>query len=140
MHFITGGAYNGKRKWVKQTYQQPQVHWISAYHNEPIPDRFTETTMIIEGIEQYLKEDVKKMGAQAIRVKWRNQIDKWRIWEKEKPERIVVIIGTDLTKGIVPMEAANRIWRDASGWVFQDIAAVSKRVDMIWYGLNQQLK
>jgi adenosyl cobinamide kinase/adenosyl cobinamide phosphate guanylyltransferase len=50
------------------------------------------------------------------------------------------VIGSDITKGVVPLEKENRIWRDLTGWAYQDTAAKAEKVDIIWYGLNQTMK
>lgn len=35
LHFVTGGAYNGKTKWVKQLYGlENDVLWLSGYRQE----------------------------------------------------------------------------------------------------------
>jgi adenosyl cobinamide kinase/adenosyl cobinamide phosphate guanylyltransferase len=141
MHFVTGGAYNGKAKWVRNHYRlDAHVQWISAYRNEPLPLHFHEDTVVLQGIEAWLKKDAHMQEAEAIRVKWQEFIQQRRIWEEEKDNRHCILIGADITKGIVPIEVENRIWRDASGWVFQDIVAASSRVDVIWYGVSQQLR
>ena len=142
MHFVTGGAYNGKAKWVKKHYtlDDNHVQWISAYRDEPLPLHFHEDTVVLQGIEAWIKRDAANQEAAAIRMKWQEIISKWRIWEEAKNDRRLILIGADITKGIVPIEIENRIWRDATGWVFQDIVAASSRVDIIWYGVSQQLK
>lgn len=142
MHFVTGGAYNGKAKWVKKHYSldADHVQWISAYRDEPLPLHFHHDTVVLQGIEAWIKKDVSKKEAAVIRSKWKEIIGEWRIWEEEKSNRHLILIGADITKGIVPIEIENRIWRDATGWVFQDIVAASNRVDVIWYGVSQQLK
>ena len=53
---------------------------------------------------------------------------------------MVILIGTDITKGIVPIEAENRVWRDVTGRVYQDTVSICNRVDLIWYGINKRLK
>ena len=52
----------------------------------------------------------------------------------------IIVIGTDITKGIVPIEKENRVWRDLTGRVFQDTASICERVDLIWYGISKRLK
>lgn len=140
MHFVTGGAYNGKAKWVRERVVSSDVHWVSAYHGEPLPLHFQKDTVVLQGIEAWIQSDAAEQDATAIRVKWQEIIQRWRIWEEEKENRLCLIIGADITKGIVPIEVEKRIWRDATGWIFQDLVAVSSRVDLIWYGLAQQLK
>ncbi|MBA9027955.1 bifunctional adenosylcobinamide kinase/adenosylcobinamide-phosphate guanylyltransferase [Peribacillus huizhouensis] len=141
MHFITGGAYNGKRKWVRALYEPKQ--WISAYHNHPLPVRsndFSEKKIVLEGIEMWIKNDVESRDGSNIRANWKTYIQSWREWEREEEDRLIIMIGTDISKGIVPMNKLDRTWRDVTGWIYQDLTDLSNRVDIIWYGLNQQLK
>ncbi|MCA0170398.1 MULTISPECIES: bifunctional adenosylcobinamide kinase/adenosylcobinamide-phosphate guanylyltransferase [Bacillaceae] len=144
MHFVTGGAYNGKSKWVKNFYGLTEDHcWKSAYDQTKIPlnvSRFYGDVVVLEGVEQWLKGLTVESGLEECRAIWQSLLGIWRTWESERHERTVVIIGTDITKGIVPMEKEERDWRDLTGWAYQDLAAVADRVDVIWYGLNQQLK
>lgn len=144
MHFVTGGAYNGKAKWVKKYYSLDDdcVQWISAYRGENLPLHFQAETVVLQGIETWIKRDIDQQNPDAAktRYKWKEMIEQWRIWEEKKHARRLVLLGADITKGIVPIDMENRIWRDAAGWVFQDIVAASSRVDVIWYGLSQQLK
>jgi adenosylcobinamide kinase / adenosylcobinamide-phosphate guanylyltransferase len=144
MHFVTGGAYNGKAKWVRRYYglDDTSIQWISAYQDEPLPLHFHENTVVLQGIEAWIERDVSEHDADAaaIRLKWREIIGQWKMWEAATEHRRCILIGADITKGIVPIEVNHRIWRDAVGWVFQDIVAASSRVDVIWYGVSQQLK
>lgn len=141
MHFVTGGAFNGKRAWVKKRYQE--AHWISAYNHDPMPADFQkidENLIVLEGIEIWLRELTKQYDAKECRERWNQFLNYWLTWENLKGPRKVVIIGTDITKGIVPMEKENRLWRDVTGWAYQDLAEMAEKVDLIWYGINQTIK
>jgi adenosylcobinamide kinase / adenosylcobinamide-phosphate guanylyltransferase len=144
MHFIIGGAFNGKRAWVKNYYKVfEHNHWISAYETQTIPkelNAFDQDLLVIEGVEIWLKNLSASMGADKCRELWANCLDNWLTWEQAALHRQLIIIGTDITKGIVPIEAENRLWRDITGWAYQDTAAKSEKVDVIWYGLNQTIK
>lgn len=142
MHFITGGAYNGKSKWAKQFYGlNNECLWLSGYQNDQLDlGDFQGDIVVLQGLDAWIGQDVDSMDAGSIRKKWKGILENWRIWEKEKDGRTCIVIGSDITKGIVPMEAQNRQWRDACGWVFQDVVSISMRVDIIWYGINQQIK
>ena len=142
MHFVTGGAYNGKTKWVKQFYGlNTEGLWLSSYQNDQPDFRdFKGDIVVLQGIDAWVGQDVNIMGVESIRKKWKEIMDDWRIWEKEESGRTCVVIGSDLSKGIVPIEKKNRQWRDACGWIFQDVASMSTRVDIIWYGINQRIK
>ncbi|MCD7035512.1 bifunctional adenosylcobinamide kinase/adenosylcobinamide-phosphate guanylyltransferase [Metabacillus sp. GX 13764] len=140
MHFITGGAYNGKRKWVKEQYHllRFETLWLSAYQNDSLAVPFKEKT-VIEGMERYIKKKADEDKEKALAY-FSLLLSEWNQWEKEDPKRQLLLIGCDITKGIVPMEQENRAWRDLTGWVYQEIARVSDRVDIIWYGISQTIK
>ncbi|MGG3470670.1 bifunctional adenosylcobinamide kinase/adenosylcobinamide-phosphate guanylyltransferase [Neobacillus pocheonensis] len=145
MHFVTGGAFNGKRAWVMEAYKVSNEDglWLSAYHNCRLPrdlGDIDQNVVILEGAETWLKKLVGNFDLNQCRIIWNQCLDSWLKWEKEKLTRKVVIIGTDITKGIVPIETHDRAWRDVTGWAFQDTASRAEEVDIIWYGINQQIK
>ncbi|MDQ6597401.1 hypothetical protein E2K98_06875 [Bacillus salipaludis] len=144
MHFVTGGAFNGKREWVRKTYPIQSIEqWKSAYQNDPFPfelEEHPEELLVLEGIETWVKALMKEYEPGKLREIWKACLNHWTSWEKAEKNRKLVVIGTDITKGIVPMEKENRLWRDLAGWANQDIAAVADKVDVIWYGLNQTIK
>ncbi|WP_203363902.1 bifunctional adenosylcobinamide kinase/adenosylcobinamide-phosphate guanylyltransferase [Bacillus sp. REN10] len=141
MHFITGGAFNGKKQWVIETYElQANPHqWVSFYQKQQ--PEWTENFTVLEGIEGYIKRLVEQTkDAQQARKQWIQDMQNWLEWEKEEPGRKLVLIGSDITKGIVPIEAINRMWRDAVGWCFQEVAKQAEQVTAISYGIPQILK
>lgn len=144
MHFIIGGAFNGKRAWVKNAYNMYEnKKWVSAYDNDQLPInliQFAHDVVILEGVEKWLKQLSVTIDANKCREIWSNCLENWLTWEQARVDRQLVMIGTDISKGIVPLEAENRRWRDVTGWVYQDITAKSEKVDVIWYGLNQTIK
>jgi adenosyl cobinamide kinase/adenosyl cobinamide phosphate guanylyltransferase len=144
MHFVTGGAFNGKREWAFAHYGQrrEEVKWVSSFQeNKPKLNMDILTgehpLLFIEGVEYYI-------GAlrehSSPREEW-NQILVWlKSWEDAIDRRQVVVIGSDITRGVVPMSKEERVWRDLVGWCYQDLVRVSERVDVIWYGINQRIK
>jgi adenosylcobinamide kinase / adenosylcobinamide-phosphate guanylyltransferase len=142
MHFIIGGSFNGKAAWVKRQYAEEEASWHSAYKGEYFPEAAgaAPNCAILEGIEQWIREDIKRMDKDQARALWKERLDDWLRWEAGVQERKLVLVGTDITKGIVPIEKEDRDWRDASGWIFQDAAAAAERVDLIWYGISRRLK
>ena len=44
MYFVTGGAFNGKSKWVKAYHQitSDNCSWFSAYQLDPFPQSFSQ--------------------------------------------------------------------------------------------------
>jgi adenosylcobinamide kinase / adenosylcobinamide-phosphate guanylyltransferase len=142
LHFITGGSFNGKRAWVKNTYGLTGS-WLSAYQDAALTEDFNyinSDLLVLEGIEIWIKELTKTYDSYRSREIWIQIINNWLSWEKAEPERKLVVIGTDITKGIVPIVRENRLWRDVTGWAYQDLSAMADKVDVIWYGLNQTIK
>ncbi|MFE8698871.1 bifunctional adenosylcobinamide kinase/adenosylcobinamide-phosphate guanylyltransferase [Cytobacillus sp. FJAT-53684] len=144
MHFVTGGAFNGKSRWVKEYYELNETPylWISAYKGDSVPEHTDNwmDVMILEGLEKWVQEWSSQLDSHEIREKWRRLLCSWLKWEKEAGHRKLILIGTDLSKGIVPMRAEERKWRDITGWTYQDVAGMAEKVDLIWYGISQKIK
>ncbi|ASK61850.1 hypothetical protein CFK37_06595 [Virgibacillus phasianinus] len=146
MHVVTGGAYNGKSAWVRQHYlvdDSTDYHWLSAYQSEPCPDDLSvlsKNIVVCEGVEQWVLQWIENQSITEVRTMGRGLIAKWLDWEQTTAQRKLVIIGSDISKGIVPVESKMRTWRDVTGWFYQDLVKQCDRLDLIWYGINKQLK
>ncbi|WP_270180075.1 bifunctional adenosylcobinamide kinase/adenosylcobinamide-phosphate guanylyltransferase [Alkalihalobacillus sp. CinArs1] len=141
MHVVTGGAFNGKSKWVRDYYGVP-LEWYSAYDGTSWDEKsFKKDVVVLEGLEEWIKTLVSdQKSLKETRRAVRSYIEAWSAWESGRDERTIIVIGTDIMKGIVPLEKEKRMWRDVVGWAYQDLVSLAERVDVIWYGLNQQLK
>ncbi|EIT87055.1 hypothetical protein A374_02339 [Fictibacillus macauensis ZFHKF-1] len=142
MYFITGGAFHGKGRFVQQHFQvdKPSNQWFSYFHeNQLTLDGYSDSVLVIEGLEQ-LVANVVKQDATSAREVLSMLLEKWLDFEREAPGRSVVLIGTDVGKGIVPMERELRDIRDMTGWFYQEIVQRAAAVQLIWYGLAQTLK
>lgn len=147
MHFISGGAYNGKANWVKEYYQlanqtSTDYTWISAYKGESLPDDlaiYSDTLMVLEGLEQWILSLVKHHSIDDVHEMLQIMLTKWITWSEQQGHQLV-LIGTDLSKGIVPADATLRKWRDVTGFIYQDIAKRSSCFHYVWYGIAQSLK
>jgi adenosylcobinamide kinase / adenosylcobinamide-phosphate guanylyltransferase len=146
MYFITGGTFNGKSRWVKEHFELNTASylWISAYQDNSVPKNTAEWNhceiVILEGLEKWIKSWCSQFPISEIRENWRRLLQCWLQWEKEEEQRKLILIGTDITKGIVPMLAEERKWRDATGWTYQDVAGMAEKVELIWYGISQKIK
>ncbi|WP_110111948.1 bifunctional adenosylcobinamide kinase/adenosylcobinamide-phosphate guanylyltransferase [Bacillus sp. CGMCC 1.16541] len=137
MHFVFGGAFNGKRKWVRAHYCD--ASWFSAYEGDALPTYSEGNVIVIEGIEQYIKECIEVgMTIEEVCRTFQQMVTDWQQWEVSKSQ--VIVIGTEIGKGIVPINAQDRAWRDACGYVYQYIVQQANVVDHIWYGLLNRLK
>ncbi|WP_152656885.1 bifunctional adenosylcobinamide kinase/adenosylcobinamide-phosphate guanylyltransferase [Oceanobacillus sp. CFH 90083] len=142
MHFVTGGAFNGKGKWVRQQYPEDTA-WFSAteYDTWPAPDEALNSIVILEGLEAWIQRELdRSLSTNILLDRNMNKAEAWLEWEQNKDNRKLVLIGTDISKGIVPVEKESRLQRDITGWLYQRLAAHAERVDLIWYGISETLK
>jgi len=142
MHVVTGGAYHGKSSWVKRFYELDEnTSWISAYRQDPCPNKLhgKSQLIVLEGVEEWIRQAIVT-GKTFNRQVGKEVINQWDMWTKERDDRQLVIIGTDISKGIVPIDANDRLWRDVTGWFFQDLVARCKRFDIVWYGISRRMK
>lgn len=94
-------------------------------------------SVIIFGLERIIHSFLDQSDPRhAFRI-W---LELWLDWERRDQRSALFLIGTDVGKGIVPMEKEDRLFRDLVGWCYQDTASKAKRVDVIWYGLHEQIK
>lgn len=113
----------------------------SGYNNDKLPGDFTEVKVdffIIQGIELYVKGFFKN------EVSVRSQTEEFVLnclnWQEANPKGKLILIGNDISKGVVPVEKTDRELRDMTGLMYQRLVQVSERYDVIWYGINKQLK
>ncbi|PKG23674.1 bifunctional adenosylcobinamide kinase/adenosylcobinamide-phosphate guanylyltransferase [Niallia nealsonii] len=147
MHFITGGSFNGKRKWALNFYQltiqSEALQLLSFYEKTTAMENIApleKPVFMLEGLEYFIQQQLITMGIEKTICYFRQLFKELISWEKQKEKNQVIVIGSDITKGIVPIDKKDREWRDAVGWIYQEAAQRSTRVDVIWYGVNDLLK
>lgn len=142
MHFVTGGAFNGKKKWVISFYE---LNAAEDFLLLPAFDQSIATLMdvnqyrkltIIEGFEYAVLRLLEAPDGHSCWDKW---LETWQKWENQN-ERKLVVIGSDIGKGVVPADSFDRKWRDETGRFYQKIVEHSDRVDVIWYGIATTIK
>ena len=130
MHIVFGGAFNGKRQYVKDQLGDRATDWNEGR----LPEHsVTEKNIVIAGLElwvkqqleqgfseEYLMEQVKKMV---------NRSEAQQTW-----------ILTDLNRGIVPTERIEREMRDVLGRLYQFLFSEAHSITRIWYGISEKLK
>jgi len=145
MHFISGGAYNGKANWVNNYFQlkeRDEFSWVSAYKNEPLPDHLTINTqniIVLEGLERWILSLIETGTIDDVRIHFQERINHWMDCANQSNHKLI-IIGADISKGVVPIDATLRMWRDVTGFIYQDIVKQSTTFHYIWYGIAKQLK
>ncbi|WP_100372647.1 bifunctional adenosylcobinamide kinase/adenosylcobinamide-phosphate guanylyltransferase [Bacillus sp. FJAT-45037] len=91
-------------------------------------------------MEQLIKELLNNGSIEESRDSFRQWLHFGLEWEAKNKGFQLLLIGSDIGKGIVPVNASDRNWRDLVGWCYQDIVKQAKVVQLVWYGLNQELK
>ncbi|MFB5661620.1 bifunctional adenosylcobinamide kinase/adenosylcobinamide-phosphate guanylyltransferase [Alteribacillus sp. HJP-4] len=143
MHFITGGHFNGKAQWVKEQQKYENAYWITFYNRNSKmaePEKLQESCIVINGVEAGLYQHLNEHPSHTGQTFMDTIISYYLIWEKAEKNRSLIIIGTDITKGIVPAEPMQRRWRDETGWLYQSLLKKAEDADLIWFGINQPLK
>lgn len=133
MHVVIGGAYSGKRQYVREHWSSFQL--ISAYEEKDYNEKLTEDTVVYEGFEIWIEQLLESGQTNDQIVAWFRQ---W-LASLENPENTVLIM-LEIGKGIVPMEEKNRRLRDVVGWIQQEVVRQANTVTSIWHGLAMQMK
>ena len=124
MHVIFGGAFNGKRAYVEQSIQGRNVQWLDVVADARILRPNVEV-IVVFGVENLLEPQGKELLGKL--EKWDEQVD-------------VLVIATEIGRGIVPMDASMRKLRDDVGRFYQQLFTMADRVTRIWYGISQTIK
>ncbi|MCM3713659.1 bifunctional adenosylcobinamide kinase/adenosylcobinamide-phosphate guanylyltransferase [Halalkalibacter oceani] len=114
-----------------------EIQWYNGYERCPHPSRNQTGTVIIFGLEAIVRAFLTEGEAEA-RERFHLWLESWLCWEQSGG--LLYLIGSDVGKGVVPLEKEARLFRDHVGVCFQEVARKAKRVDLIWYGLATQLK
>ncbi|QUW21132.1 bifunctional adenosylcobinamide kinase/adenosylcobinamide-phosphate guanylyltransferase [Sporosarcina sp. Marseille-Q4063] len=123
MHVIIGGAHNGKREFVRKLLTEEDITWHVGEIPEPGND-----TVVIAGLENWLAQcELSEENATDFIL-------------KAVENRRAIIILTDISRGIVPMDANLRKLRDTCGRLYQRLFAEASEVTKVWYGIPQHIK
>lgn len=143
MHIVIGGAFNGKRKWVREYYDSEKEFEYLKESIQELEKRLAEkqdSILVLDSIEEWTKGWLTDYSVDEARVIGREWMSRLISWEQKSEARQLVLIARDFSKGIVPIEKTDRDWRDLTGWFYQDLIEAANRVDEVWYGIGRQLK
>ena len=130
MHIVFGGAFNGKRHYVKEQLKSQDSDWYEGRLPEP---GVAETIVVVAGLELWVKQQLERglSEEQLIglvkRTAGHGQTQ--QIW-----------ILTDLNRGIVPTERLEREMRDVLGRLYQLLFSEAQEITRIWYGIPEKIK
>jgi adenosylcobinamide kinase / adenosylcobinamide-phosphate guanylyltransferase len=123
MHVIIGGAHNGKRAFVRKLLSEEDISWYEGEIPAPGND-----AVVLAGLENWLAQcELSEEKATDFIV-------------KAVENRRAIVILTDISRGIVPIDANLRKLRDTCGRVYQRLFAEASEVTKVWYGIPQNIK
>lgn len=148
MKLVIGGAYQGKLTYAKETYHISEG-WVDGRTCGP------EEIMTCRGIHhfhEYVKRmlaggDPEKAEPEGGMIQFsgdslsRLEEDAEKFAEalsESNPE--LVVVSTELGCGVVPMEKADRLWREAAGRLCTCIAGKADEVVRVVCGIGVRIK
>ncbi len=130
MHIVFGGAFNGKRQYVKDLIQNEEASWHEGKMPQPL---LRHAVTVIAGVEHWVKDELQQGATEQQLIA---QVKK-TVSASQAPQIWVL---TDLNRGIVPTERIEREVRDVVGRIYQFLFAEAQQVTRIWYGIPQTIK
>ncbi|MBU9673496.1 bifunctional adenosylcobinamide kinase/adenosylcobinamide-phosphate guanylyltransferase [Planococcus sp. CP5-4] len=126
MRIVFGGAFNGKRKYVKDQLKLDSSVWLEG--ELPAPGE----SAVIAGLEQWIRKQLEQQRPEQ------DIIAAIRELAESAGERIWIL--TDIGRGIVPLDQLEREWRDVTGRSYQYLFGNAEHITRIWYGIPQTIK
>ncbi|MBR2514937.1 MAG: bifunctional adenosylcobinamide kinase/adenosylcobinamide-phosphate guanylyltransferase [Halomonas sp.] len=149
MQLFVGGACAGKRDVVAARFPYAIGWRLAATH--PFSDcqqaLVANTPLVITGVLEWLHavlesaENRTEEGANndTLRQQW--QGDMTALCQRaEELNAPLIIIATEVGRGIVPMQPEQRRLRDLNGWFVQDATAQAEQVWYVRHGLVMAIK
>lgn len=128
MHIVFGGAFNGKRQFVRGLPGCNEAAWFEG----ELP-RDSVPGTVVAGVELWVKGQLENgMDEKAI-----NRLVQDAI-AQGTPRQIWIL--TDINRGIVPADPLERELRDVIGRLYQQLFLQAASVTRIWYGIPETLK
>jgi adenosylcobinamide kinase/adenosylcobinamide-phosphate guanylyltransferase len=132
MQVFVGGAFNGKRAYVRKLVVDTNVQWIECAELEDLPEASSKT-IVLAGVEAFVEHHLNRPEELVIK-------DFMRKLNTYCAQSDVMVIVTENGRGIVPIVAETRELRDRCGRLCQQIFKEATEVTRIWYGLTETLK
>lgn len=134
MRVVIGGAYNGKRKFVKNFLSKKETNHIFSFEGEIPKGNFSKNDIVVIGsFEILIQQYVDQQEDEIVSVVYEQLI-------KLEEMTNVICICTDIGRGIVPLDKNERKLRDTCGRLYQKLFSKSESICRIWYGIPQVLK
>ena len=147
MIFVFGGAYQGKRDFVKENLGIKEEDILNVpnlcdyidikndqdlyYSLEEIINTSGKTASCVYGLETFIR--VALLSGRPV--------DKWlEDWLSVPAGDKRIIIMNDMSQGLVPMDAEDREYREACGRAMIKLSKAAEEVYRVFCGLGQRIK
>lgn len=152
MLLVTGGAYAGKRKYIRELFQHRTLEWISGYErHDPaqwLKQWHTHNILVMEGWEVWILEKLVEGISEEDVHSWiyaimndvLREADRCSTAMNKGTQREIVFIMMEMGRGIVPFSPEERAMRDIVGRLAQAAAHAAKEVIYLWHGLPRVIK
>ncbi|OJA04839.1 bifunctional adenosylcobinamide kinase/adenosylcobinamide-phosphate guanylyltransferase [Halomonas sp. QHL1] len=140
MQLFIGGACAGKRDAVAARFSNANGWRLDI--DKPLSDSqqalVANTPLVITGVLEWLGAALERDDNDALRQQWQNDMTALcqRADELNVP---LIIIASEVGRGIVPMQPEQRRLRDLNGWFTQDATAQAEQVWYVRHGLVMAL-
>ena len=124
MTFIFGGVYQGMEDYAREACGAQEICILDEETTE-----IDFSARAIGGIERFVLGCVRR-GENAVDY-FRAHEDKWQD---------AVLIGVDISCGVVPLDAQMRLWRDENGRLNNYLAGKAAHAVRLFCGLPQVIK
>lgn len=125
MILIFGGAYQGKLEYALHNFQIKENDVFCCGESTEIDPSYS----VIYGLENFIMGCVKE-GKEAKEI----------LVEYESLLKDKIVIMTDISQGIVPMDPAERSWREMAGRTMLYLGERAQTVIRVFCGLGQKIK
>ena len=125
MHLIIGGAFQGKTDWAKAQFDLTDADILECTEDRDVDFSRPCVTHLERFVLYCLRQGQEPKDVLAQRAEgWKNS----------------VLICDDISCGVVPLDAEDRAWREACGWMLNDLSIQAETVTRMFCGLPQRLK
>lgn len=129
MQIVFGGAFNGKRQFVKQQLKVGEWSWYEGQCPESISER-----TVIAGFEKWVKLQLQNEASEE------NIMQQVKKVSQQAGSSELIWILTDMNRGVVPIDPVERELRDVIGRIYQYLFAEAQQITRLWYGIPQIIK
>ncbi|PCF95725.1 bifunctional adenosylcobinamide kinase/adenosylcobinamide-phosphate guanylyltransferase [Vreelandella nigrificans] len=141
MQLFIGGACAGKRDAVAARF--PAAQWRRLAVDTPFAGSYqtlvANSPLVVTGVLEWLSAISDSADSEVLRQQW--QRDLVKLCQRANQLNVpLIIIATEVGRGIVPMQPQQRRLRDLNGWFVQDATTQAEQVWYVRHGLVMAVK